>query len=47
MVFKHKMKVSESLEKGDFSPLAPRGMGSGGSVLHFSGESDPPVVQGW
>ena len=37
----HKMKVSESLGKGVFCPLAPRGMGSVASVLHYSEESDP------
>ena len=41
MVLGHKMKVSESLGKGDFGPLAPRGMGSVGSVLHYCEESDP------
>ena len=45
VVFGHKMKVSESLGKslgkGVFCPLAPREMGSVGSVLHYSEESDP------
>ena len=33
MVLGHKMKVSESLGKGVFCPLAPRGMGSEASII--------------
>ena len=40
VVLGHKMKDYESLGKGVFCPLAPRGMGSVGSVLHYSEESD-------
>ena len=36
-----KKNVLESLGKGDFCPLAPRGMGFGGSVLYHSEELDP------
>ena len=36
-----KMKVLESLGNGVFGPLAPRGMGSVGSILHYSEELDP------
>ena len=42
-----KKNVLESLGKGDFCPLAPRGTGSVGSVLHYREELNPPVVQGW